>query len=142
MQVIGFNFTKIHAERRPNFKNASRNYNIEFTDLQKEKVDLLKDAEAINLSFSYALIYGEQDKENKSKDKQGEISFEGTIKISATKDESKQFQKAWKKKQIPPQAALPIHNFIFKRCSIKSVALHEELGLHDPHLKIPQLQPQ
>ena len=143
MQIIGFSFTKIHAEKSPNFKNSGRNYNIEFIDLDKEKIDLLKDTEAINLSFKYTLTYGETDKESKDnpiKNKEGEISFEGKVKVSANKEEAKQFQKAWKKKQIPQGASLALNNFILKRCSTKSVFLHDEIGLPDPHLRIPQLQ--
>lgn len=142
MQIIGFNLTKIHAEKSPDFKNTSRNYAVEFTNLDKEKIDILKDSEALNLSFKYSLLYGTQDNtpEKKITDKQGEVSFEGIIKVAAEKDEAKEFHKAWKKKQIPQSAALPIQNFILKRCSIKSVLLHDELGLPDPHLRIPQLQ--
>ncbi len=143
MEIIGFNLTKIHAEKSLNFKNAGRNYAIEFTNLDKEKIDILKDAEAINISFTYALTYGTQDNspEKKIIDKQGEVSFEGVIKVTATKEESKEFQKSWKKKQVPQFAAMHIQNFIFKRCSIKSVLLHDEIGIPDPHLRIPQLQP-
>lgn len=143
MQIIGFNLSKIHAEKSPNFQNKGRNYNIEFTDLEKEKISLLKDSEAINLSFKYNLTYGETDEtqKNKVKDKEAEVSFEGILKVSASKDEAKQFQKAWKKKQIPTGAALPIQNFILRKCSTKSVTLHDEIGLPDPHLRIPQLQP-
>ncbi|MBI5804042.1 hypothetical protein HY450_02255 [Candidatus Pacearchaeota archaeon] len=144
MQIIGFNFTKIHAEKSPNFRNSHRNYAVEFTNFEKEKIDLLKDAEAINLSFRYSLIY--EDKEDASSkekgEKLGETSFEGTIKVSASKEETKDFQKAWKKKQVPTSAALPIQNFILKRCATKSVFLNDEIGLPDPHLKIPQLHPQ
>jgi hypothetical protein len=144
MQVIGFNFTKLHAEKSPNFQTKGRNYNIEYTDFDKEKIDLLKDSEALNLSFKYTLTYGDTDENDKSKviEKQGEISFEGKLKISASKEEAEDFQKAWKKKQIPQSATLGINNFILRRCSIKSVILHDEIGLPDPHLNIPQLQTQ
>lgn len=142
MQVIGFNFTKLHAEKSPNVQTRGRNYNIEYIDVKKEEIDILKDLEAINLSFKYTLTYGEPEKSDntKIKEKQGEIFFEGIVKISTTKEEAKEFQKSWKKKQIPESAVININNFILRRCSIKSVLLHDEIGLSDPHLRIPQLQ--
>jgi hypothetical protein len=142
MQIVGFNFTKIHAEKSPGFTQKGRNYAIEFTDLEKEKMDILKEAESVNLTFKYILTYGEPDKdtENKIKEKEAEISFEGRIKVSTNKEETKKFQKSWKKKQVPPEAALHINNFILKKCSTKSVILHDEIGIPDPHLRIPQLQ--
>ena len=47
MQVIGFNFTKISAEREDKLERYSLNTNIEFTNLEKEEVELLKDSNAI-----------------------------------------------------------------------------------------------
>jgi hypothetical protein len=142
MQVIGFNFTKIHAEKSPDFSNAGRNYDIEFLDLKREELDLLKEAEAINLSFRYTLSYGDAEKlkDNKNEKKDAEVYFEGKIKISASKKEAEDFQESWKKKQVPQSSAFNIHNFILKRCTIKSVSLHDDIGLPDPHLRIPQLQ--
>jgi hypothetical protein len=164
MQIIGFNFTKIHAEKSPDFKATGRNYIIEFTNLEREEIDLLKNSEAVNLFFRYNLTYEDQpaekeQKENKgtknnkdkaeetskseiqNKNKHGEVSFEGRVKITATKPEAEEFEKAWKDKKIPQSSIVPINNFILKRCSIKSVLLHDEIGLPDPHLRIPQLQP-
>ena len=54
MQIIGFNLTKVLAERSPDFTRSAINTNIEFSNVEKEKVDLLKDAEAIKISFKFS----------------------------------------------------------------------------------------
>ncbi len=147
MQVIGFNLTRIAAERELIIKPANPNVTIQFTNVEKEKIDLLKENEAIRIFFRFSIVYGdvaEPETEDKSKsqktEKQGEISFEGAIVLSASKEESKDLQKAWKKKQLPEHLRFPLYNTILKKCSIKAASLEEEIGLPS-HVPIPQLQP-
>lgn len=152
MQVIGFNVQKILAERSPEFKKSNINTNIEFTDIDKEKLDLLKDAEALKFSFVFIITYDDAEKsqeksqdkpqEEKSKDsssKQGEIRFEGNILLSATKDEAKDITKSWKKKQIEDNFRIPLINFILKKCSVKALSLEEDLNL-PIHIPFPRIQ--
>jgi hypothetical protein len=133
MQLIGFNLKKIKAEKSPNYKRSSINTNIEFTDVIKEKVDLLKEATAIKISFIFSVVYSDaEDKETVL----GEISFEGEIVFSADKEETKDITKAWKKKTIPENLKIPLFNFILKRCSTKALTLEEHLNLPS-HIPFP-----
>ena len=122
MQVIGFNLTKIYGEKAPTFSKAGINNNIEFVNVEKETVDLLKDMEALKIAFKYSLLYGDLEKpdQTKTEDKQAEISFEGSLLLSATKDEAKEFHKSWKKKEVPKDALAPLYNFIIRKCSLKA----------------------
>lgn len=143
MKIIGFNFTKIHAEKMKAPTKLNMNNNIEFTNVEKESVEMLKDSEAVKLSFKYSLIYSSKDeKEIKEEDKDAEVSFEGFVILSLEKDEAKDFQKAWKKKQIPKDATTPLYNFILKRCAPKAIPLQDDLQIPSPYLKIPQVKPQ
>ena len=143
MQLIGFNFTKIHAEKFPDFKLSGMNTHIEFTNVEKEDVPFIKDAETYKLSFNYTLTYGEnsQEKEKKKSKIYGEISFQGVVLAKMEKDESKDLLKFWKKKQLLPQMVMPLYNFILKRCSAKAFILEEDVNLPF-HLQIPQLKNQ
>ena len=141
MQVIGFQFTKLHAERMPTFskKSVYRNYHIEFTDLDKESIPFLSQQEGMKLFFTYTLSYGDEEKAHEKKENtQGEISFEGFIVISLPEEEMKDFQKSWKKKAIPEEFQLPLSNFILNRCSIKALELGDLINLPS-HIPIPQL---
>ena len=144
MQIIGFNFTKISAERKPDFKNTGVNTQIDFLDINKEKINFLKDAESLKVSFKFSVIYANQDKDNKIDEKeiQGQTIFEGSLILSVSKEENKLIQKSWKKKQMPPSLQIPLYNFILKKCTIKAVFLQDEVGLPNPLLKIPQLKAQ
>ena len=137
MQIVGFNFKKISAEKSPDFKRSSISTNIEFTDLKKEKNEIIKEKDVIKINFKFAVVYGDQEKKE---EKNGEVSFEGILLLSAEKDEAKDFLKSWKKKEIPKVFTLPLYNFILKRCSIKALQMEEDIGLPS-HLPLPQVRP-
>ncbi len=148
MQLIGFNLKKVSASRSPDFKRGSINTNIEFSDVIKEKLDLLKDTEALKIAFIFSILYSEKEmnpenqeknQETKSEKSQGEVTFEGDILFSANKEEAKEITKSWKKKQIPEQFRLPMINFILKKCSVKALSLEEDLNLPS-HIPFPQVR--
>ena len=141
MQLIGFNLTKVYGERFPNFTKAGINNNVEFTNIEKDKIDMLKDLEALKISFRYSLLYGDVDKPENTKpeNKQGELFFEGSLLLSATKDEAKEFHKSWKTKEVPQTALTTLYNIILRKCSTKAVTLQEDLNLPSPYLKVPIL---
>lgn len=143
MQLIGFNLHKIKAEKSNAFKRSSINTNIEFTNVDKDKLDLLKDAEALKISFVFSITYADAEKAEKEKKENqeniGEVTFEGDILFSANKDESKDITKSWKKKQIPDQYRIPLINFILKKCSVKALSLEEDLNL-PAHIPFPQVR--
>ncbi len=139
MQIIGFNFTKISAEKKSEFKQDENiNTNIEFINLEKEKIELLKDFEPIKLTFKFLVTYGNPEKKDNEEIK-AEVSFEGNIILSTNKDESKEILKSWKKKELPNNFRLNIFNTILRKCSIKSLQLEEDLNLPH-HVPLPALK--
>lgn len=140
MQIIGFNLTKLLAEKSPEFKRGTINTNIEFTNLEKSELDLLKDSQAVNISFIYTILYETENGKEQKKKKQGEVSIEGNIIISVTKEQSKNLQKAWKKKTLDNEFKLPLFNFILRKCSIKAAQLEDDIGL-PVHIPIPRISP-
>ena len=138
MKIIGFNTTRIHGIRAHEIPRSSINTDILFTNIEKERLDKLKDSEAIKTSFKFSIFFKDPDKKSEN---QNEVSFEGSLLLALDKEESKEFLKAWKKNQIPPNLALPLYNFILRRCSTKALILQEDVNL-PTHLQIPQLKRQ
>ncbi len=133
MQVIGFNFTKILAQKADKFKpNSGINTNIEFTNLEKEKVAALKDSETIKLSFKFEITY--------EKETNTGVFFEGYLLLLTEPALIKDFQKAWKKKQIPDEYKMSLFNTILSKCTLKALQLEEEVGLPS-HIQLPRLAP-
>jgi len=145
MKVIGFEFTKILAEKSKEFKqNSSLNTNIDFLNIEKEDISILKDHEAVKVSFKYSLLYsiGETKEKKKSKEqgKDSEITMEGIIIFSASPEESKEILKSWKKKELPNSFKIPLFNLILKKCTPKAVYLEEEINLPS-HIPLPKITP-
>ena len=107
-----------------------------FTNVEREKVELLRDTEAIKTSFKFAIFFKDPEKKLES---QNEVSFEGSILLALEKEEAKEFLKAWKKKEVPKDKVLPLYNFILKKCSVRALQLEEELGLPS-HIPFPQIK--
>ncbi len=142
MNIIGFNYTQVSAYKSQTFKTPfTINTNIEFLSIDKEKLDILKDTEAIPAKFKFTLEYHETDEKiaDKKGQKQGEISFEGTLVLSATKEEAKELLKSWKKKEIPQNLRQPLFNTILRKCTFRALALQEELNL-PTHINIPLIE--
>ena len=138
MRIAGFNFTKVVAERSPDFEVGSNiSTNIEFVDIKNEETDITReDSNALRVSFKFSVSYNEKDKKDSNN---AEISFLGFIIIITTKDEANDILKEWKKKALPNSFRVPIFSFILKRCSARALQLEDELNL-PLHVPIPQIK--
>ena len=142
MNIIGFNYHKVIADRSPSFKAPYHiDTNIEFLSIEKEKNALLKEAEILPTQFKFTLTYYIPDEKAKDKklQKQGEILFEGTLLLSASQEESRDLLKSWKKKEIPQHLRQPLFNTILRKCTLRALALQEEINLPS-HINIPLLE--
>jgi hypothetical protein len=138
MQIIGFNLTKMSGEKLQEKITAKPSLSIEFTNLEKETIVLLKENEALKVSFKHELNF--EDQENKKEKPQGKIYFEGNIIMAVSKDEFKEITKAWKKKKLPANLNIILFNLILKKCTPKSIFLEDEIGI-PIHTPTPRLTP-
>lgn len=136
MQIIGFNFTKMAAEKIGSNVSGKPNISIQFTDITSEKHELLADKEAVKVAFTYDLNYESSEK----KDKAGAISFAGEIVLAMETKDSKEVQKSWSKKKLPTGFKVPLFNLILRKCTPKSIMLQDELNLPF-HTPMPKLSP-
>jgi hypothetical protein len=138
MRVIGFNFTKISAEKYIQIqKEFSITTNIDLAELEKEKIEVLKtDEEALRAKFNYNIEYMTKEKKEQ---KVAEIVFEGEVFLSGTPEEVKDILKQWKKKEMPLPFKVPLFNLVLKRCTPKAIHFEEELNLPF-HVPLPQLR--
>lgn len=133
MRIIGFNLTKIFAERTSDKITKKPSTSIEFIDLKEDKTDFLKEDKVLKIFFKYSINYGEQENE-----KEGELIFQGNMILSVSKDESKEITKAWKNKSLPASINVTLFNFILRRCTPKAIFIEDEISLpiHTPMPKI------
>jgi hypothetical protein len=132
MQVIGFNFEKISAERKktPEGKIEIKS-NINIKSITQDKVELIKDKDVLKFGFEFSVDYTPGI---------AELKFEGSVLIIFEKDKTKDILKKWKTKKISDEIRLPLYNMILTKSNLKALQLEEELGL-PTHVPMPRLAP-
>lgn len=136
MKVIGFNFTKIAAEKlKHDIKKMAISTNVKFLEIEKDKADVIKD-ELVKVYFQYGLNY--EDQNNKNEKDLGNITFEGKITLSVSGSEAKDLLKSWKKKDLPENFKIPIYNLILRKCTPRALSLQDEVELPF-HMSMPRI---
>ena len=132
MKLMGFNFTKIHAEKsEKQAQNLSIKTNIDISNVTPVKADILSSKEEIlAVKFEYSISYDPEF---------AEISFTGVVLISLESKEAASVIDMWKKKQIPEDFKANLFNIILKKSSLRSLQLEEELNL-PTHIPMPTLK--
>jgi len=129
MRIIGFNLTKILAERQEEDGQGIRvDQNIDIKDIKEEKIPITNN-KALKIKFTLTVTY--------SKDF-GKIEFEGSIMTLPDEGEFKSIMDSWKDKKIPENMRLGIFNFIMIKCNIKALYLEDEMGM-PLHVPMPRL---
>ena len=129
MRIIGFNLTKIFAERQEEDGKGIRvDQNIDIKDIKEEKIPITNN-KALKIKFTLTVTY--------SKDF-GKIELEGSIMTLPDEEEFKSIMDSWKDKKIPENMRLGIFNFIMVKCNVKALYLEDEMGM-PLHVPMPRL---
>ncbi len=138
MKVIGYNLTKVFAEKKADPKTISSiNTSIEFLNIEKDKIENIKDFEVIKVDFNFTVSYESQTDKKDTTLKVARIELEGNLIFAASKEEAKDLLKFSKKKDMPTNIKVPLNNVIFKKCLVKAIELEDSLNLPF-HIPIPQ----
>lgn len=131
MQIIGFNLTKISAERKEKLEGKLEiKQNIGIDDISKEKIPISEN-EILKIKFNFGMDYSPDF---------AKLEFEGEVLLLPDKEEMKNFLKSWKKKQVPEQARVLLFNFIINKCNMKALNLEDELNI-PLHVQMPRINP-
>ncbi len=132
MQVIGFQFEKISAERKSFEVKEGLHVQsaLNIKDVLEEKIIFLKDQHLLKFVFEFTTAY-EPD--------YAFLFFSGAVVVAVDKSQSDQILKEWKKKEVNPSIQLPLFNLILTKCNVRSLQLEDELGL-PLHLQLPKLE--
>jgi len=136
MQLLGFSFTKISAQREIKLDQSSISTDVEFLKFEKEDIPQLKDEDAIKINFKYSIIYSNQ--EDKSAKDPGNVEFKGIIVLSMEKEKAEEILKSWEENEISNDVRLPLINLVIRKCSPKALSLTDELGLPPP-IPLPKI---
>lgn len=132
MPFIGFNFDRIHAERKVSEIKGDLNvkHNLNIIDLKTENITLEKKQEVLKFIFEFVLFY-EPDI--------GFIKIEGHLLFLESPKKLKEMFQEWQKnKKISPEVLQNLFNTILAKTNIKALELSQDINL-PPHLPLPRL---
>ena len=133
MRLVGFNFTKINAEKSSEVhKDLKINTGIDVSEIREIKSDFFKTKEdLVGITFEYTITYDPG---------YAKLNFTGNVLIGLDSSKAKEVFKKWKDKKIPDDFKLALFNIILKKSSVRALQLEEELNL-PTHFPLPSLKP-
>lgn len=132
MTIIGFNFTKMHIERKKMIRGSINiSNNVSIKKLEKAELSLGQKKQALKYDFTFTTTY---------KPDIGSILLEGEVIGLETEEKAEELLKIWKKdKKLPPKMMGPLLNHVLNKCNIQALFLSKELNLPAP-IPLPKVQ--
>ena len=133
MTIVGFNFTKIEAERKEGIKGKINvNNNVAIKEVEEKKISLANDKQKV-LSFTFEFTA-------KYDPNIGSIKFVGNVLFMEETKKAKDLLDGWKKDKKLPKDIMPIIlNTVLTKCNIQALILSEQINLPPP-IPMPKLQ--
>lgn len=132
MRVIGFNFTKVSAERlKTDVKDLKINTTIDIPEITTLDSDIIKTKDDIlEVKFTYKVNY---------EPGFAKVDMAGTILLSVEPKLAKEIVAQWKKKTTPTELNMFIYNIIIRKAGPKALVLEDELNI-PAHLPLPMMR--
>ena len=129
ISLLGFNFTKISAQRYPDFKGKLEvKPKINIASIEKHELNLIKQ-DAVKVKFSFGINYKDL----------ADIDLDGEVILKTDASTQKEILSGWKDKKLDSEVQSIILNLIMQKASIRAIELEEEMNL-PIHIKIPRLE--
>lgn len=131
--IIGFNLSKVEADRTPLVKGKiSIKNNIQVKTIEKSDLFLGKSKqEGLKFGFEYSSLY---------EPNAGKIIIVGDLVAVEEKEEVKKILEKWKKdKKVEAEVMAQVINTVLSKCSVQAILLSRDLGLPSP-VQLPKVQ--
>ena len=132
MVIVGFNFTKINAERKKPLQGKIQiQNNVGIINVEEYRLNIGKSTESgVKFLFKYDTIYSSDI---------GSISLEGEILFLEEQKKVKDILARWKKeKKVDQPIMIQIMNTILMKANIQALNISQDLGLPAP-LQLPKV---
>jgi len=133
MTIVGFNFTKILAERHTPVKGKINIQNkVTITDVGKSDLSLGKGKQdGVKFTFNYVSGY---------EPKVGEINLQGDLLFLTDAKGAKTISDSWKNdKKIPQNVMGQVLNTILQKCNVQALIASRDVNL-PPMVPLPKVQ--
>lgn len=126
MTIVGFNFTKIHVERKKMVKGKINiKNNVSIKKVEEADLSLGKNKQSgLRFIFEFTSNY---------EPKVGEIILGGEVLYLMDEKHVKDVLKGWKKnKKVPKELTAGILNTVLQKCNIQALVLSRDINLPPP----------
>ncbi|MBW2976350.1 hypothetical protein KY347_02805 [Candidatus Woesearchaeota archaeon] len=133
MAIIGFNFTKIDAEKKEAAKgNISINNNVSIKEVKEKNLSLGNEKQKVlSFTFDFAAKYDPN---------VGSINLIGDVLYMEDSKKVKEILDGWKKdKRLPKEIMTHILNTVLSKCNVQALILSEQINLPPP-IPLPKVQ--
>ena len=120
MSIIGFNFTKIAAERNEGIQGqVNIKNNLAIKGIEKQDLSITsKDQFGLKVSFEFT---------SKLEPNMGSITIHANVLMLETKEEGQKILAEWEKtKKLDDELMKQTFTFMLRRCTIKALLLAED----------------
>ena len=133
MTIVGFNFTKIEAEKKDLIKGKINiNNNVSINKVEEKDLSLGNQKQKV-LKFTFEFLA-------KYDPDAGAIILTGDVLFMDDTKKIKEILDGWKKDKKLPKEIMPnILNTIMSKCNIQALILSEQINLPPP-IPLPKLQ--
>lgn len=135
MPIVGFNFTKLQAEKKNPIKEDTKlkiNSKLGITKIEKEKLPTgKKQSDGLRLDFEFSLEYQPDI---------ALVNIEGFIYFLDDPEKVKEITQNWdKNKDLPIELKKQVLNTIILKATIRALSLEQEINI-PPHMPFPSVQ--
>ncbi|MFH0875494.1 MAG: hypothetical protein V1859_06135 [archaeon] len=135
MAIVGFDITKIHAEKnKAAVGKIDIANNLSIIDIKEAKLNLGTEKKSgLEFNFLYASRYNPEI---------GIIEIHGKVIYMEKEDKVKEVLDSWKKdKKIKKDIVSAVYNSILSRCNVQAIILSREVALPAP-IPLPKVSSQ
>jgi hypothetical protein len=131
MSIIGFNFTKMNAEKgKPSSDKINISNNVSIVDVSENDFNLAPDQKSLRFNFEFTSKYQPD---------LGHIELCGEVIFLEQKAKAKEIMDGWKKnKRLEKELMLQVMNQILLKCNIQALILSQAVNLPPP-MRLPSV---
>ena len=134
MTIVGFNFIKMSAERKPGAVKGKIDIknNVTITNVEESKLSIGSSSQKVaRFEFDFTAFY---------EPKIGSIKFSGEILYLGDKDKIDSLIKGWQKdKKVEKDVLTGLINTVLNKCNIQALILSQQVNLPPP-IPMPKVQ--
>lgn len=133
MTIVGFNFTKIHAEKTNPIKGKINISNkVALIGVEQSDLSLGKDnQQGVKFKFNYTSSYEPEI---------GKVELDGDLLYLTTNKEVKEIITGWKKdKKIPQNVMSSVINAVLTKCNLQALISSRDINL-PPSIQLPKVK--